>query len=63
MGRMAAHTGQRITYDEFLNCEHEFAPGLADLKLGGPAPIMADANGKYAVPQPGLNPDTEYEIG
>ncbi len=63
MGRMAAHTGQRITYDEFLNCEHEFAPGLADLKLGGPAPLMADEDGKYPVPQPGLNPDTEYEIG
>ena len=45
MGRMAAHTGQKITYDQFLNCEHEFAPELAELKLGGPAPLMADAKG------------------
>ncbi len=22
MGRMAAHTGQEVTYDEMLNCEH-----------------------------------------
>ncbi len=28
MGRMAAHTGQVITYDDMLNCQHEFAPGL-----------------------------------
>ncbi len=63
MGRMAAHTGQEITYDQFLNCDHEFAPGLADLSFDGPAPLVADANGKYPVPQPGLNPDTEYEIG
>ena len=28
MGRMAAHTGQVITYDEMLNCEHEFAPDV-----------------------------------
>ena len=27
MGRMAAHTGQEITFDEMLNCEHEMAPG------------------------------------
>ena len=25
MGRMAAHTGQVITYDQMLNCDHEFA--------------------------------------
>ena len=62
MGRMAAHTGQEITYDQFLNCEHEFAPGLADLSFDGPAPLLSDADGKYPVPQPGLNPETEYEI-
>ena len=28
MGRMAAHTGQLVTYDEMLNHEHEFAPNL-----------------------------------
>ena len=26
MGRMAAHTGQVVTYDQMLNCDHEFAP-------------------------------------
>ena len=25
MGRMAAHTGREITFDEMLQCEHEMA--------------------------------------
>lgn len=61
MGRMAAHTGQEITYNQMLNCEHEFAPGVDKLKLGGPAPLQKDANGKYPVPMPGLCTDSEYE--
>jgi hypothetical protein len=27
MGRMAAHTGQEVTYDEMLNHPDEYAPG------------------------------------
>jgi predicted dehydrogenase len=60
MGRMAAHTGRVVTYDEMLNCEHEFAPGLEQLVLDGPAPIQADSAGKYPVPQPGVTTDREY---
>lgn len=60
MGRMAAHTGREVTFDDILSCEHEFAPGVADLKIGGPAPLIADANGVYPVPQPGILTDREY---
>lgn len=60
MGRMAAHTGQVITYDDMLNCEHEFAPNLEKLTLDGPSPLKADANGKYPVPEPGLKTTREY---
>lgn len=60
MGRMAAHTGQLITYDQMLNCEHEFAPDVDKLALNGPAPILADADGRYPVPQPGINKTREY---
>jgi hypothetical protein len=60
MGRMAAHTGQVVTYDEMLNSGHEFAPEVDKLVLDGPAPIQADANGKYPVPQPGITTDREY---
>lgn len=60
MGRMAAHTGQVVTFDQMLNCEHEFAPNVDKLTLDGPSPLMPGPNGKYPVPQPGLNSKTEY---
>lgn len=60
MGRMAAHTGQIITYDQMLNCEHEFAPGLDKLTADSPAPLQAGSDGKYPVPMPGRNKDREY---
>jgi len=61
MGRMAAHTGQEITYDEILNCPHEFAPGVADLTMSSPPPLRSDAQGKYPIPMPGIVKATEYE--
>jgi hypothetical protein len=60
MGRMAAHTGQEITFDQMLNCEHEFAPGLDKLTATTPAPLQADANGRYPVPAPGIKNTREY---
>ena len=62
MGRMAAHTGQIITYDQMLNCTHEFAPNADKLTMDGPAPLIADANGKYPIPQPGIIKETEYAV-
>lgn len=60
MGRMAAHTGQEITYEAMLNCEHEFAPGLDTITSTSPSPLMPDASGRYPVPMPGTNPKREY---
>lgn len=60
MGRMAAHTGRVIKLDQMLNCEHEFAPTVDQLSLDGPAPLIADAEGKYPVPQPGIVKEREY---
>ncbi len=60
MGRMAAHTGQEITYDEMLNCKHEFAPEVDKLNDDSPAPLKADKDGKYPVPNPGMNKSREY---
>jgi predicted dehydrogenase len=60
MGRMAAHTGQEITFEQMLNCPHEMAPEVAHFELKGPAPVMPDADGKYPVPMPGQNRDREY---
>jgi len=61
LGRMAAHTGQEITYDEILNCDHEMAPGLDKLTMDSPAPLRSDADGRYPVPQPGIVKDQEYK--
>jgi predicted dehydrogenase len=60
MGRMAAHTGQEITFDDMLDCEHEMAPGLDQLTSQSPPPLIADSNGRYPVPQPGIVRDREY---
>jgi hypothetical protein len=53
MGRMAAHTGQEITFDQMLNSDHEFAPGIDKLTADSPAPLQPDARGFYPVPEPG----------
>ncbi len=60
MGRMAAHTGQIVTYDEILNCEHEFAPDVDKLTMGSAAPLRSGPDGKYPVPQPGIIKQREY---
>ena len=60
MGRMAAHTGQVVTYDDILNTDHEMAPTVADLTFDSDAPIMAGPDGKYPIPLPGISRDREY---
>ena len=60
MGRMAAHTGQEITFDDMLNCEHEFAPDVDKLTMDSPAPLQAGKDGKYPIPTPGVTKKREY---
>ena len=60
MGRMAAHTGREITLEEMLQCEHEMAPDVDKFTMDSPAPLIADANGRYPVPQPGIVTTREY---
>ena len=59
MGRMAAHTGQLITMDQALNNDLALTTSVDTLTLDGPAPLLADADGKYPIPMPGLK-KTEY---
>ncbi len=61
MGRMAAHTGNVITFDQMLNCPHEMAPGLDKLTMDSPAPLKSDSEGKYPLPQPRVLDDREYK--
>jgi predicted dehydrogenase len=60
MGRMAAHTGQIVTYEQALNCDHEFAPEVDKLTLDGPAPLRMGEEGKYPMPMPGVITKREY---
>jgi predicted dehydrogenase len=60
MGRMAANTGREITFDQMLQCEHEMAPGIEKFAMDSPAPLRADASGRYPVPQPGIVTTKEY---
>jgi predicted dehydrogenase len=61
MGRMAAHTGQVITFDDMLNCLHEFAPHVDKLAMNSPAPLQVDTSlGHYSWPQPGILRDREF---
>jgi hypothetical protein len=60
MGRMAAHTGREITFDDMLNCEHEMAPGVDKLTMDSPSPLPPGPDGKYPIPQPGIVTQREY---
>ncbi|MFO0951123.1 MAG: hypothetical protein U0835_08225 [Isosphaeraceae bacterium] len=61
MGRMASHTGQVITFDDMLNCKHEFATDVDKLAYDAPAPLQIDTSlGHYPWPQPGMLRDREF---
>jgi len=60
MGRMAAHTGREVTFDQMLNCDFEMSPNTDKFTMDSPAPLVADADGRYPVPQPGIVTSREY---
>jgi len=61
MGRMAGHTAQEITWDDFLNCDHAFAANADKFTMDGPPPVKCDKDGKYPVPEPGIVKNYEYQ--
>jgi predicted dehydrogenase len=54
LGRMACESGKEITWDEAINSNLQLAPGLDDLTMESPAPVMPNAQGKYPVAMPGF---------
>lgn len=60
LGRKAAHTGVEITLEDMLNSTDEYAPGLEAWTMNSPAPVAANAEGKYPIPLPGIITDREY---
>lgn len=53
MGRAAVHSGQIITWEDALASDFKFCPDVDGLTETSPAPVQADANGRYPVPVPG----------
>jgi len=53
MGRAAVHSGQTITWDQAMASEFQFCKSVG-FKDDSPAPVPADANGRYPVPVPGV---------
>ena len=54
MGRMAAHVGRTVTFDEALNWSDDMTAAVASFTADSPAPVLVGADGKYPVPYPGL---------
>jgi predicted dehydrogenase len=62
LGRMAAHTGQEITYEEMLNHQDVYAPGVENFTMDSPPPLRSGPDGKYPIPMPGLIGHHEFKI-
>jgi len=60
LGRRAAHTGQEMTLEQFLSSESEYAPGVDKWTMDSPAPLVADTEGRYPIPQPGIKKESEF---
>ena len=60
LGRRAAHSGKEITLEAILNSDEEYAPDADKWTMDSPAPLLANADGIYPIPQPGLLGDREY---
>ena len=52
LGRMATHSGQRVTWDEAFNSQLELAP--KQYTMDAQPPVVPNANGEYPVPVPGF---------
>jgi hypothetical protein len=53
MGRAAIHSGKIITWDEMLASDFKFCSHVSEFTYDGPAPVRADAQGRYPAPTPG----------
>ena len=53
MGRAAVHSGKIVTWDEMMASKFQFCPNVDGLTTDSPAPVQADAQGRYPAPVPG----------
>jgi predicted dehydrogenase len=55
MGRMAAHTGQHITWEQAANSDFQLVKDIDNMTFDSPAPIHEGPDGIYPAPQPGIS--------
>ncbi|MHC4432248.1 MAG: Gfo/Idh/MocA family protein [Planctomycetota bacterium] len=53
LGRMAAESGQTITWEQAMASKLVLAPGLDDYTMDSEPPVKPDAEGRYPVAMPG----------
>ena len=53
VGRMAAESGQLVTWNEAMTSNLELAPGLDNYTMNSNPPVMPDSKGNYPVAMPG----------
>jgi predicted dehydrogenase len=53
MGRAAVNSGQLVTWDQVMNSNFQWCPGIDKMTADSPPPVKADAQGFYPVPVPG----------
>ncbi len=53
MGRAAVHTGQIVTWEQTMASEFRFCANVDGLTASSPAPVQANAEGRYPAPVPG----------
>ncbi len=54
LGRMAAESGQMITWDQALASNLELAPGLDNYTMDSQPPVLPDEQGRYPIAMPGI---------
>jgi predicted dehydrogenase len=54
LGRMAAESGQLITWKEAMASNLELAPGLDNYTMTSNPPVMPDSKGNYPIAMPGV---------
>jgi len=54
LGRMAAESGNLVTWEDAFNSDRELAPGLDNYTMNSDPPAMPDGQGRYAVAMPGI---------
>jgi predicted dehydrogenase len=53
MGRAAVHTGKLVTWEEATASKFQFYSDVDSLSTASPAPVQANAEGRYPAPVPG----------